>query len=62
MTPAVYQVFTELHQERRLDTSRVFLYKGKPIGWINTAFKSGVAEQGSVTCIFMTFAIRRVQI
>lgn len=27
MTPEVYRVFTELWQERRLDTQRVFLYK-----------------------------------
>ena len=31
MTPAVYEAFVELRQERRLDTNRVFLYKGKPI-------------------------------
>jgi len=46
MTPAVYQVFTELRQERRLDTSRVFLYKGRPLGRINTAFKSACRRAG----------------
>jgi hypothetical protein len=29
--PAVYEAFVELRQERRLDTNRVLLYKGKPI-------------------------------
>jgi hypothetical protein len=29
--PDVYRVFTELWQERRLDTQRVFLYKGMPL-------------------------------
>ena len=42
----VYHVFTELKQERRLDTSRVFLYKGKPIRRINTAFKSARRRAG----------------
>jgi len=46
MTPAVYQVFTELWQDRRLDTNRVFLYKGKPIQRINTAFKSACRRAG----------------
>jgi len=40
MTPAVYQVFVELRQERRLDTNRVFLYKDKPIQRLGTAFKA----------------------
>ena len=31
MTPEVHRVFTELWQERRLDSQRVFLYKDKPI-------------------------------
>lgn len=31
MTPAVYEVFKECWEERRLDTSRVFLYNHKPI-------------------------------
>jgi integrase len=38
MTPDVYRVFTELWQERRLDTQRVFLYKDKPIRDVKTAF------------------------
>jgi integrase len=46
MTPAVYHVFTELRQARRLDTSRVFLYKGKPIRRTNTAFKSACRRAG----------------
>jgi hypothetical protein len=40
MTPAVYQVFVELWQERRLDTHRVFLYKDKGIQRIGTGFKA----------------------
>jgi len=40
MTPAVYQAFSELRQERRLDTNRVFLYKEKPIHRVGTAFKA----------------------
>ena len=46
MTPAVYQVFTELWQERRLDTNRVFLYKEKPIQRIGTAFKAACRRAG----------------
>ena len=46
MTPAVYQVFTELRQERRLDTNRVFLYKEKPIQRIGTAFKAACRRAG----------------
>jgi integrase len=33
MTPDVHVAFSELWKERRLDTNRVFLYKGKP--WKN---------------------------
>ena len=40
MTPAIYQAFSELRQERRLDTNRVFLYKEKPIHRVGTAFKA----------------------
>ena len=38
MTPDVHAAFSELWKDRRLDTNRVFLYKGKP--WKNprTAF------------------------
>jgi len=38
MTPEMYRVFTQLWQERRLDTQRVFLYKGLPIRDVKTAF------------------------
>ena len=38
MTPDVYRVFTELWQERRLDTQRVFLYNEKPIWDVKTVF------------------------
>jgi len=40
MMPAVYQVFVELWKDRRLDTTRVFLYKGKLIHRIGTAFRN----------------------
>jgi integrase len=33
MTPDVFETFTALHKERRLDTQKVFLYNGKP--WKN---------------------------
>ena len=46
MTPAVYVVFTELWQERRLDTNRVFLYKDKPIQRIGTAFNAACRRAG----------------
>ena len=38
MTPDLFDTFTALHRARRLDTPKVFLYKGKP--WKNprTAF------------------------
>jgi len=35
MTLDVFDTFTALHRERRLDTQKVFLYKGKP--WKNPA-------------------------
>src|SRR5215510_6649641 len=38
MTPEVYRIFTELWQERRLDTQHVFLYNNKPIRDVKTAF------------------------
>ena len=31
MTPEVYEAFRQCLRERRLDTSKVFLYKGRPI-------------------------------
>lgn len=46
MTPDVWDTFTELYKERRLDTSRVFLYKGKP--WKNprTGFAAACRRAG----------------
>ena len=46
MTPAVYQVFAELRQERRLDTNRVFMYNEKLILRIGTAFKTACRRAG----------------
>jgi integrase len=46
MTPYVYRVFTELWQERRLDTQRVFLYKGQPIKDVKTAFYKACRRAG----------------
>jgi integrase len=46
MTPAVYHVVSELWQERRLDTNRVFLYKEKSIQRIGTAFKAACRRAG----------------
>jgi len=46
MTADVYQVFTELWQERRLDTHRVFLYKDKPIKDVKTAFDTACRRAG----------------
>jgi integrase len=46
MTPDVFDAFAELHKERRLDTPRVFLYKGRP--WKNprTAFAAACRRAG----------------
>jgi integrase len=46
MTPEVYGVFTELWKERRLDTQRVFLYKGLPIRDVKTAFDKAGRRAG----------------
>jgi integrase len=46
MTPDVFDTFTDLHKERRLDTQKVFLYNGKP--WKNprTAFAAACRRSG----------------
>ena len=46
MTPDVHTTFSELWKDRRLDTNRVFLYKGKP--WKNprTAFAAACRRAG----------------
>ena len=46
MTPLVYQVFTELWKDRRLDTNRVFLYNDRPVRRIGTAFKAACRRAG----------------
>jgi len=46
MTPEVHRVFTELWQERRLDTQRVFLYKEKPIRDVKIAFDKACRRAG----------------
>lgn len=46
MTLDVYIVFTELWQERRLDTQRVFLYNEKPIRDVKTAFQKACRRAG----------------
>ena len=46
MTPEVYATFTALWQERRLDTPRVFLYNGKPVTKLATAFRAACRRAG----------------
>jgi len=46
MTPDVYEVFSELWNERRLDTNRVFLYKSKPWKYPRTAFSAACRRAG----------------
>lgn len=46
MGPDVYKVFTEVWQERRLDTQRVFLYNEKPIRDVKTAFQKACRRAG----------------
>ena len=46
MTPEVYVTFTELWQARRLDTHRVFLYKGSPVTKLVTAYKAACRRAG----------------
>ena len=49
MTPEVYEAFRQCLKERRLDTSRVFLYKGRPIQRrLTTAFKAACRRAGIV--------------
>ena len=58
MTQEVHAAFSELWKERRLDTNRVFLYKGKP--WKNprTAFTGACEGQGLRGYGFTIFATR----
>ena len=53
MTPDVHVAFSEQWKERRLDTNRVFLYKGKP--WKNprTAFAAACRRAGVDTMTAM---------
>lgn len=46
MTPAVKIMLQKLAKVRRLETNRVFLYKGKPLGRVSRAFKSALKDAG----------------
>lgn len=46
MTPDVYAAFTELAKVRQLDTQRVFLYKGKALKNLRTAFTAACRRAG----------------
>jgi len=46
ITPDVYRVFTQLWQDGRLDTQRVFLYKDKPNTDVETAFDKACRHAG----------------
>ena len=49
MTPEAYEAFRQCLRERRLDTSKVFLYKGRPIHRrLTTAFKAACRRAGIV--------------
>ncbi len=48
MTPEVHEVFRELWKERRLDTPKVFLYKGRPMKNIRTGFAAACRRAGIV--------------
>jgi integrase len=48
MTAEVYDVFSDLGKERRLDTQRVFLFKGKPIKSIRSAYLAACRRAGIV--------------
>ena len=48
MTPDVYEVFKQLWQERRLDIQRVFLYQGKPIKSIRSAYLAACRRAGII--------------
>ena len=46
MTPGVRATLQELARVRRLETIRVFLYRGKPIERISRSFKCALKEAG----------------